>query len=250
MDILLVNDDGVYAQGLQIMREMMPVEDKVTIVAPDRNRSGSSQSISLLRPLRVEQVSENVLAVQGSPADCVHLAMTGLLSKAPDLVISGINHGPNLGDDVLYSGTVAAAIEGMHCKHGALAISIDGRKDYHFETAAYVVLELIKQIKKGLLKHQLCNVNVPNLPRDQLQGLQVTRLGKRSKAHNLRTCQDPRGHTYYWVGLPGNPEDLNEGSDFWAIHHRYVSLTPLMTDLTAHKEIINLQAWAQQCPIK
>ncbi|QLB20685.1 5'/3'-nucleotidase SurE [Vespertiliibacter pulmonis] len=247
MNILLSNDDGIYAQGIQTLATVLrQAGHQVTIVAPDRNRSAASSCLTLVDPLRVHRFDNgDYTIIAGTPADCVHLALNGLLDTPFDLVISGINHGANLGDDVIYSGTVAAALEGRHLPLPSIAVSLVGKKETnylqgecHFETAAQVVLDLIPRVQhKEIQTNLVFNVNVPNLPYEQLKGIMATRLGDRSPAAQIIQQQDPRGADIYWIGATGKPIDESEGTDFYAIANGYVSITPVQADMTAHHSI-------------
>jgi 5'-nucleotidase len=216
----------------------------VTIVAPDKNRSGASNSLTLQQPLRATTVAEQVIKVDGTPTDCVHLAVTGLLEEEPDMVISGINHGANLGDDVLYSGTVAAATEGRFLGLPAVAISLASHDSDCFDAAVQVAIDLFKQLKhQPLPADTILNVNVPNLPIDEICGFQSTRLGQRHKAEPVIKAYDHRGNQVYWVGPAGPEQDAGPGTDFHAINHGYVSVTPLKIDLTHYEAIAGLNNW-------
>jgi 5'-nucleotidase len=216
----------------------------VTIVAPDRNRSGASNSLTLDRPLRVEQIEANVYSVNGTPTDCVHLAITGLLDTEPDMVVSGINHGANLGDDVIYSGTVAAAMEGRFLGLPAIAVSLVGDRDGHFATAADVVANLIQQmIDDPLPRDTILNINVPDLPRDALRPQAITRLGFRHKSEPVVKAFDPKNQPIYWVGPAGPSQDAGPGTDFAAIAAGAVSITPIKVDLTDHVRLDSLNQW-------
>lgn len=251
MNILLSNDDGIYATGIQTLAAALrQAGHKVTLIAPDRNRSAASSCLTLSEPLRVQPLSNgDYTIIGGSPADCVHLALNGLLDEPFDLVVSGINHGANLGDDVIYSGTVAAALEGRHLPLPSIAVSLVGRKnaahlsdENYFDTAARVVLDLLPKIAHGVIPaNQVLNVNVPNLPYDQLQGVQITRLGERSRAADIIAAQDPRGAPIYWIGATGKPIEDGEGTDFYALDHQCVSITPIQADMTAYRSIELLQ---------
>ncbi|MDQ7089630.1 MAG: 5'/3'-nucleotidase SurE [Methylococcales bacterium] len=244
MHILLSNDDGYLAKGLQALAESLANYAKITVVAPDKNRSAASNSLTLETPLRAKRSENEFIRVDGTPTDCVHLALTGLLDTEPDMVIAGINHGANLGDDVLYSGTVAAATEGRFLGLPAIAISLAASDPHHFETAASVAVTLMQQIiANPLPSDTLLNVNVPDLPLDALKGYQSTRLGQRHKAEAMIKAQDPRGNEIYWVGPPGAAQDAGEGTDFYAVKMGYVSVTPLQLDLTAHQRIKSLATW-------
>lgn len=245
--ILLSNDDGVNALGIQTLAAALrQAGHRVTVIAPDRNRSAASSCLTLSEPLRVQQRDNgDYSVVGGSPADCVHLALNGLFTDAFDLVVSGINHGSNLGDDVIYSGTVAAALEGRHLSLPSIAVSLVGHNganhltdNNHFDTAAKVVVELLaKMDEKSVPANQVLNINVPNCPYTALNGLEITRLGERSPAAEIIKSQDPRGASIYWIGATGKPVDCGEGTDFYAIERGYVSITPIQADMTAHHSI-------------
>jgi len=245
MKILLSNDDGCMAPGLLCLRDHLRAEHEVRVVAPDRNRSGASNSLTLLRPLRVQTHADGTSCVDGTPTDCVHLALTGLLDEQPDMVVSGINAGANLGDDTLYSGTVAAAMEGRHLGYSAIAVSNVSHAPQHYETAARVTLRLIEQLRADPLPGgTILNVNVPDVPWHQLQGYAVTRLGNRHRAAEVTRSQDPRGRPIYWIGAAGDEADCGEGTDFHAISRGLVAITPLLVDLTRFQALERTQAWA------
>lgn len=213
-------------------------------VAPDRNRSGASNSLTLDVPLRVRRLEETVYSVNGTPTDCVHLAITGLLEFEPNMVISGINHGANLGDDVLYSGTVAAAMEGRFLGLPAMAVSLTGERPDHFDAAARVAVDLVGRVAAHKFDGDIIlNVNVPDIPYDQIKGIRVTRLGHRHKAETVLRDTDPRGHPIYWIGPAGAEADCGPGTDFCAINEGYVSITPLTVDLTRHDRLDALATW-------
>lgn len=251
MNILLSNDDGIHATGIQVLaKTLRDAGHNVTIVAPDRNRSAASSCLTLVEPLRAHKFENGDYAIiAGTPADCVHLALNGLLDTKFDLVVSGINHGSNLGDDVIYSGTVAAALEGRHLPLPSIAVSLTGQHgssflsgESHFETAAQVVLDLLPKLTQGCVAaNQVLNINVPNLPYNELKGLVSTRLGQRSAAAEIIKEQDPRGTSIYWIGASGKPIDEKEGTDFYAINNDYVSVTPIHADMTAHHSIETLK---------
>ncbi|NAW89359.1 MULTISPECIES: 5'/3'-nucleotidase SurE [unclassified Vibrio] len=243
MKILLSNDDGVYAQGLNTLARTLADLAEIVIVAPDRNRSGASNSLTLEQPLRVDLIAPNTYSVQGTPTDCVHFALNELLKDdLPDLVLTGINHGANLGDDVLYSGTVAAAMEGHFLGVQAIAFSLVGTAN--FTTAAQIARQLVEQhLNAPIPTNRLLNVNVPDRPFEELAGIQVTRLGARHHAESMIKQKDPRGHDIYWLGPPGKEQDAGQGTDFYAIEHGYVSLTPLQVDLTAHESLPSMDNW-------
>jgi len=246
MKILLSNDDGVYAQGLNTLARALADLAEIVIVAPDRNRSGASNSLTLEQPLRVDLIAPNTYSVQGTPTDCVHFALNELLKDdLPDLVLTGINHGANLGDDVLYSGTVAAAMEGHFLGVQAIAFSLVGTAN--FTTAAQIARQLVEQhLNAPIPTNRLLNVNVPDRQFEELAGIQVTRLGARHHAESMIKQKDPRGHDIYWLGPPGKEQDAGQGTDFYAIEHGYVSLTPLQVDLTAHESLPSMDNWLKE----
>lgn len=243
LTILLSNDDGVYAEGIRTLAQALADIAEIIIVAPDRNRSGASNSLTLEQPLRVTEIEPKVFSVQGTPTDCVHFALNELLTdQLPDLVLSGINHGANLGDDVLYSGTVAAAMEGHFLGVQSIAFSLVGNT--HFETAAQIARQVVLQhLASPIPTNRLININIPDLPFEQLQGIQVTRLGARHHAENMIKQKDPRGHDIYWLGPPGREQDAGEGTDFYAIEQQAVSVTPILVDLTAHESLAAMAKW-------
>lgn len=244
MRFLLSNDDGVFAEGLRAMREGLLKIGEVVVVAPDRDRSGASNSLTLDRPLRVHQLEPDIYRVDGTPTDCVHLALTGLLEQMPDMVISGINHGANLGDDVLYSGTVAAAMEGRILGRPSIAVSINSSDPDYLSTAVNYVTRLIELLNVRMLPGgMIFNVNVPDYPEQAIKGLRTTRLGYRHPAERVICDRDPRGRTIYWMGAAGNEKDSGPGTDFHALNAGYVSLTPLQTDLTSHKDLEGVSTW-------
>ncbi|MCL7419279.1 MAG: 5'/3'-nucleotidase SurE [Methylobacter sp.] len=244
MHILLSNDDGYLAEGLSALADALRGHADISVVAPDRNRSAASNSLTLERPLRMSVGENDFVRVDGTPTDCVHLAITGLLDTEPDMVFAGINHGSNLGDDVLYSGTVAAATEGRFLGLPAIAISLASSNPTHFETAAHVAVTLLQQlIKYPLPQDTILNVNVPDVTINDLKGYQATRLGQRHKAEPVVKSTDPRGRIIYWVGPPGTEQDAGPGTDFHAINTGYVSVTPLQVDLTWYERINGLKAW-------
>jgi 5'-nucleotidase len=246
LKILLSNDDGYRAEGLKYLYEAIKPLADVTVVAPDRNRSGASNSLTLETPVRVFEFDRNCYAVNGTPTDCVHIAISGLFDFEHDMVVSGINDGANLGDDVLYSGTVAAAIEGRFLGISAIAISLvlDGRG--HYDTAARVAAELVMRVQRTPPdRTTIFNVNVPDLPYEQIKGYQATRLGFRHRAEPVVKTADPRGRPVYWVGAAGKGADSGPGTDFHAIANGYVSVTPLQIDLTRHSALGDLRDWLQ-----
>ena len=238
MRFLVSNDDGYFAAGLHALSTALRAVGEVVVVAPDQERSGASNSLTLTRPLRMQQVADNAYKVDGTPTDCVHLALTGLLDTDPDFVISGINAGANLGDDTLYSGTVAAAMEGRSLGRPAIAVSLVLQGQGHYETAAAVVVDLLTKINSlKLPASTIININVPDLPYSELRGIQVTRLGRRHRAEPVIKDTDPRGWPIYWVGMPGTGQDAGPGTDFYAVEQGYVSITPLHIDLTSYAAI-------------
>ncbi len=248
MQILISNDDGVAAPGIEALRSGLADMAELVVVAPDRDRSGASNSLTLDSPIRAKQLGEQVIAVSGTPTDCVHLALTGLLQQEPDMVISGINAGANMGDDVLYSGTVAAAMEGRFLGLPSIAISLaslPGQETLtHYDTAVQVARFLIKRLRHAPFpSNTILNVNVPDCPWDAVKGIQATRLGHRHKAEPVIRAEDPRGRAIYWVGPPGAEQDAGEGTDFHALRHGYVSVTPLHVDLTRHEATTGLSEW-------
>jgi 5'-nucleotidase len=246
MKILLSNDDGCLAPGLLCLRDELRSRHEVTVVAPDRNRSGASNSLTLMHPLRVQRHADGTICVDGTPTDCVHLALAGLLDEQPDMVVSGINAGANLGDDTLYSGTVAAAMEGRHLGYSAIAVSNVSIAPQHYETAARVAQRLIEQLEAAPLPSDtILNVNVPDVPFDELRGFEVTRLGNRHRAEEVFESKDPRGRQIWWIGAAGSEADCGPGTDFHAITQHRVAITPLLVDLTRHSALRQLGEWAQ-----
>jgi 5'-nucleotidase len=245
MRILVSNDDGYRAQGIVSLYESLQRNHEPVIVAPDRNVSGTSHALSLRHPLYVHRIEESVFAVEGTPVDCVHLATTLLLEEKPDLVISGINHGGNMGDDVLYSGTVAAAMEGRHLGFASLAVSLVNHVPRHFDTASRIVDELLVQLETHGLPEgvALLNVNVPDLPYDDIRGMRVTTLGTRGAPRDARMEFDVQGNPLYWLGLVGKVTSARAGTDFEAIDEGYVSVTPLAAELVHRKHIGPTEDW-------
>lgn len=244
--ILVSNDDGYRAEGLQrLVDALRPLAD-VTVVAPELNRSGASNSLTLDVPLRVVNYGERAFFVNGTPTDCVHLAISGLFPDEVDhdMVVSGINDGANLGDDVLYSGTVAAAIEGRFLGLPAIALSLVCREARRFDTAARVASELLMRLQRSPLHaSMILNVNVPDLPYEQLRGYRSTRLGNRHRSEPVVRASDPRGRPVYWVGPAGEGADAGVGTDFEAVAQGYVSVTPLQVDLTRHQALDEIRDW-------
>lgn len=244
MQILVSNDDGYQAPGLLHLVTALSELAEITVVAPDRDRSGASNSLSLKNPLYVTRHDNGVYSVEGTPTDCVHVAITGLLEQEPDMVVSGINAGANLGDDVIYSGTVAAAMEGRFLGLPAIAISQASFHPEHFDTAARVAVWLVRRLReRPLPPDTILNVNVPDLPWDRLAGFRATRLGHRHKAEPVIKSIDPRGRPIYWVGPAGPEQDAGPGTDFHAVRADHVSITPLQVDLTRHGALDSLTEW-------
>ncbi len=244
MKILLSNDDGYFAPGLNILAEHLAKIADITVVAPERNRSGASNSLTLDRPLSVKKASNGFFYVNGTPTDCVHIALTGLMSEMPDMVISGINDGANMGDDTIYSGTVAAAMEGYLLGIPSFAFSMSQHNATHFETAARVAVEMVQHYQKtGFTSPTLLNINVPDVAYADLKGREVTRLGKRHKAEPVIQLKTPRNETVYWVGAAGKPNDGGEGTDFYAVSQNMVSISPIQVDLTKHTQMAELNNW-------
>ncbi len=244
MRFLLSNDDGYFAPGIATLAMALGDEGEVMVCAPERDRSGASNSLTLDRPLTVRTAPNGFLYVNGTPTDCVHLAATGLMPEKPDMVVSGINHGSNMGDDTVYSGTVAAATEGFLLGIPSLAVSLASRSPSHFETAAKVARDMVRRIKQSPLGLPLLlNMNVPDLPYDEIKGIRVTRLGRRHKSASVVRSENPRGETIWWVGAPGAAADAGEGTDFHAVANGYVSITPLSIDLTAYQQLDLVSSW-------
>ena len=249
MKILVSNDDGYLATGINVLTAALEKVADVVVIAPDRNRSAASNSLTLSTPLRVTEVAKNRYKVDGTPSDCVHLALTGFLDFEPDLVVSGINHGANLGDDTIYSGTVAAAMEGRFLGLPTIAVSLVGNKLVgsnltNFETAAEVAAELVQKIERApLASDVVLNINVPDIPHDQLKGVKATRLGFRHKAEQILPDKDPYGRPIYWIGPAGAGQDAGEGTDFHAVEQGFASVTPLKVDLTRHSAVSDLSDW-------
>ncbi len=244
MRILLSNDDGYYAPGLAALAEAMRGMGEVTVVAPERNRSGASNSLTLDRPLHLKEAPNGFFYVNGTPTDCVHLAVTGMLDHEPDMVLSGINWGPNMGDDTIYSGTVAAAMEGYLLGVPSLALSLASFSGRNFATAGRVARLLAERFRdRPFGAPVLLNVNVPDVPYEMLKGMRVTRLGRRHKAEPVVKQVSPRGDTVFWVGAAGAAADAGEGTDFHAVDNDWVSVTPLQIDLTHAGQIQSAREW-------
>jgi 5'-nucleotidase len=244
MRILLSNDDGYFAPGLAALYVALSPIAEITVVAPERDKSGASNSLTLDRPLSIRKAPNGFFFLNGTPTDCVHMAVTGMLDWVPDMVVSGINHGSNMGDDTIYSGTVAAATEGFLLGIPSIAVSLVSKSGQNFETAAQVAAELVlRQQKSPLSVASLLNVNVPDVPKDQLQGFEITRLGKRHKAEPVVKTTNPRGDTVYWIGAAGGAADAGPGTDFYATQNNRVSITPLQMDLTHFQHMKSVADW-------
>jgi len=246
MRILVSNDDGYDSTGIRTLADALSDSAQVTIVAPERDRSGASNSLTLEFPIRVNAEEKNIYRVGGTPTDCVHLAITGLLDALPDMVVSGINAGANLGDDVLYSGTVAAAMEGRTLGLPAIAISLVGHDAMHYETAAVVAQKLIARLaQEPLPADTILNVNVPDQPWSKINGFEATRLGQRHRAEAAIRSNEPRGRAIYWIGPPGAQQDAGPGTDFAAIDRGCVSVTPIEVDLTRYTALDQISGWVR-----
>ena len=244
MRILLSNDDGYFATGIEVLARTLADIADITVDAPERDRSGASNSLTLDRPLSLRRAPNGFYFVNGTPTDCVHLAVTGMLDELPDMVVSGINHGANMGDDTVYSGTVAAATEGHLLGVPAIAVSLVGKEASQFETAARVARDLVLRFQQAPLgQPALLNVNVPDVPYAELKGVAVTRLGKRHKAEPVVKARTPRNETVYWVGAAGAAQDAGEGTDFHAVAQGWASVTPLQIDLTHNQQLPELRNW-------
>jgi len=247
MHILVSNDDGYLAPGLARLAQALGALAQIDVVAPERDRSGASNSLTLDRPLRVRRGDNGFFYVDGTPTDCVHLAITGLLDTQPDMVVAGINQGANLGDDVLYSGTVAAAMEGRFLGIPAIAVSLVGQDGTHFDTAASVAVDLVRRLQHDPLPADtILNVNVPNVRLELLRGIEATRLGHRHKAEPVVKASDPHGRAVYWVGAPGAEADAGPGTDFHAVRQQHVSVTPLHVDLTRYTALEQVSSWLKK----
>ncbi|MBS1158804.1 MAG: surE [Proteobacteria bacterium] len=246
MRILLSNDDGYFAPGLAALAEALAGLGEIVVVAPEQNRSGASNSLTLDRPLLLKKAASGFYFVNGTPTDCVHLAVTGMLDELPDIIVSGINAGANMGDDTIYSGTVAAATEGFLLGIPSIAISLTSFEGKNFATAGRVARQLVERFIRNPVKEPvLLNVNVPDIPHDQLQGMEVTRLGRRHKAEPVVKMRSPRNETVYWVGAAGAAADAGPGTDFEAVERGAVSLTPLQIDLTNTAQMPSIRHWMQ-----
>lgn len=246
MRILLSNDDGYFAPGLAALAEALVGLGEIVVVAPEQNRSGASNSLTLDRPLLLKKAASGFHFVNGTPTDCVHLAVTGMLDQLPDIIVSGINLGANMGDDTIYSGTVAAATEGYLLGIPSIAVSLTSFEGRHFATAGRVARELVERfINNPIREPVLLNVNVPDIPYESLQGQQVTRLGRRHKAEPVVKMKSPRNETVYWVGAAGAAADAGPGTDFNAVEQGFVSITPLQIDLTHTAQLPAIRRWVE-----
>jgi 5'-nucleotidase len=251
MHFLISNDDGITAEGIQVLSDRMRDLGKVTIMAPDQNRSGASNSLTLDSPIRINEIGERTYRVKGTPTDCVHIALTGMFDKDPDMVISGINSGANLGDDVIYSGTVAAAMEGRFLGLPAIAVSlVFQERPEHYATAAEAVALLVERLTKDPLPADtILNINVPDLPWLEINGFEVTRLGHRHRAEPVVKASDPRGRPMYWIGPAGPGQDAGPGTDFDAIRRGFISVTPIHVDLTRYQALDQVAGWVSEISI-
>ena len=244
MNILLTNDDGIQAPALRVLGGELSALGRVTIVAPDRDQSATSHSLTLQRPLRIHEHGDDTFSIDGTPTDCVLIAFHGLLDTRPDLVISGINHGPNMGEDVFYSGTVAAAIEGSMQGVPAIAASLVTRERADFIEPARFIRRLVEALAgRGLAGHPVLNVNLPHRPWSEVQGVRLTRLGTRVYSDTLIEKVDPRGRAYYWIGGQDPVWESHEGTDFHAVEHGHISVTPLSLDLTDYRAMVDMEQW-------
>jgi len=244
MRILVSNDDGYFAPGITLLAEALGRLGEVTVVAPERDRSGASNSLTLDRPLTVRRAPNGFFSVNGTPTDCVHIAVTGLLDFTPDVVVSGINLGANMGDDTIYSGTVAAAVEGYLLGIPSVALSLTSKVGEHFQSAIGIALQMVERLRRAPFGEPvLLNVNIPDVEPGELAGIEVTRLGKRHKAEPVVKMQTPRGETAYWIGPAGGAADAGPGTDFHAVENRRVSVTPLRMDLTHGGQLPRAKEW-------
>jgi 5'-nucleotidase len=247
MRILVSNDDGYLAPGIAALAKAMQPFGEVIVVAPEQNHSGASNSLTLTRPLTVHRADNGFLFINGTPTDCVHIALTGLLERPPDLVVSGINNGQNMGDDTIYSGTVAGAMEGFLFGVPSIAFSLVERGYAHLDSAARVAGDVVgRYVADPIPGPFLLNVNIPNLPYEAIRGIVGTRLGKRHHAEPVIRGESPRGETIYWVGGAGGARDAGPGTDFHATANGYVSVTPLQVDLTHDEQLPIVSAWLQR----
>ena len=246
MHFLVSNDDGYQAPGLGLLAAALSQLGRVTVVAPERNCSGASNSLTLETPLHVRRADNGFLYVNGTPTDCVHLAIAGLLDEEPDMVISGVNAGANLGDDVLYSGTVAAAMEGRFLGRPALALSLAGENPTHYEAAVSKAVSFVRRMLDDPPGSDLLlNINFPDVPLGDYGKWEVTRLGNRHRSEAAMKAEDPRRRTVYWIGPAGAGQDAGPGTDFHAVSRKNISVTPLQIDLTKHAALRGLAGWVE-----
>ena len=251
MHILLSNDDGYQAPGLKALLESTKEHGEITVVAPDENKSGASGSLTLSKVLTVKATGERCFAVDGTPVDCVHIGLNGLLDNEPDMVISGINSGSNLGDDVLYSGTVGAALEGRRLAYPGVAVSLVGSEPKHYWTAGQVASAIVSELKiNPLPSRTILNVNVPDRPLEDLHGYKITRLGYRARSHPVIRLNASDDYRQYRIGTIGSAADSGPGTDFSAVDEGYVSITPLRIDSTDHSQCEHLTDWALNLKLK
>jgi 5'-nucleotidase len=244
LNILITNDDGIYSDGLSVLKKALSNIGRVIIIAPDRERSATGHSLTLMHPVRIDEIKKDIFITDGTPADCVNVGIMGILPVRPDIVVSGINLSANLGDDVTYSGTVAAAMEATLLKVPAFAISINGDTNLYLESAAKVAVDIIKMIERyGLPEGTFLNINVPNLPFDKIKGVAITRQGKRAYREELIKRMDPRGKVYYWIGSKGVIDIPEDGTDVKALAEDMISITPLHLDLTDYTFLEKLKTW-------
>jgi len=244
MRILVSNDDGYFSPGIALLAERLAPLGEITVVAPERDRSGASNSLTLDRPLLVRRAANGFRYVNGTPTDCVHLALTGLVDPPPDIVVSGINFGANMGDDTIYSGTVAAATEGYLFGIPSIAVSLASKAGRNFETAAAVAVQLVERFGRAPIREAvLLNVNVPDIPLAELGAIEVTRLGRRHRAEPVVQMRTPRGESAYWIGAAGGEQDAGPGTDFHTVAAGRVSVTPLQIDLTLHPQLPLVREW-------
>ena len=251
MHILLSNDDGYQAPGLKALLESTKEHGEITVVAPDENKSGASGSLTLSKVLTVKATGERCFAVDGTPVDCVHIGLNGLLDNEPDMVISGINSGSNLGDDVLYSGTVGAALEGRRLAYPGVAVSLVGSEPKHYWTAGQVASAIVSELKiNPLPSRTILNVNVPDRPLEDIHGYKITRLGYRARSHPVIRLNASDDYRQYRIGTIGSAADSGPGTDFSAVNEGYVSITPLRIDSTDHSQCEHLTDWALNLKLK
>ncbi|OGV30806.1 MAG: 5'/3'-nucleotidase SurE [Legionellales bacterium RIFCSPHIGHO2_12_FULL_35_11] len=251
MNILISNDDGVLAPGIEALSSAISCIADVDVIAPERNRSGASNSLTLLNPLRVRKLANGSHSVDGTPTDCVHLALTGYFDKKYDIVLSGVNDGANLGDDVLYSGTIAAAMEGCNLGLPAIAFSSVSHEVKHFESAAQIAKQIAMQVLHNQLPSRtMLNVNIPDLPVAEIKGFEITRLGTRHAAETTQKLKDPRGRDIFWIGQPGEEADAGPGTDFFAVKRGFVSITPIHLDMTNYKVFDTVSSWIDGIKLK